>query len=80
MRERENLLFYELDDLIDVSLPRMYDVKLCRLPDKLLSDFVFTDEFTNENPEFLSVGVHPTIIPFFDPVNDKMIFLPSRKT
>ena len=80
MEEREDcLLFHEMDDLVDASLPRMYDVKLCRLPDKQLSDFVFTDEFTNDNPEFISISAHPTIIPWFDDANGKMLFLPYRK-
>ena len=80
MGEREDcLLFYEMDDLIDASLPRMYDVKLCRLHDKQLSDFVFRDEFTDENPEFLSIGAYPSITPWFDAANGKMIFLPYSK-
>ena len=78
MEESEDcLLFYEMDDLIDASLPRMYDVRLCRLPDK---PFVFTNEFMDENAEFALTGSFPSFTPWLDPSTDKMILLPYGKS
>ena len=74
------LLFYEMDDLIDASLPRMYDVRLCRIPEKPVDEFFFTNEFTDENTEFALIGVSPSFTPWLDQTNNKMEFLPCKKS
>ena len=75
------LLFYELNDLIDPSLPIMYDARLCRrIPEKPVDNFFFTNEFTDENAEFALIGVSPSFTPWLDLTNNKMEFLPYKKS
>ena len=72
------LLYYELEDLIDASLPRMYDSSLCRILEKQVHEFAFTNEFTDENPEFALTTRFPSLIIWLDTSKDKIVWLPHK--
>jgi hypothetical protein len=52
-----SLLEAELDDMIDPSLPRMYEI---RPPSPTLSIW---DDFTDQNTDFLRTTLNPDFVP-----------------
>jgi hypothetical protein len=58
MRFYENRLELELDDWLDASLPRMY-----RFTPDAARPFCITQDFTDENEEFVATPLAPAFTP-----------------
>ena len=67
MSKRITMLELELDDLLDPSLPRMYDLPQKRArfqpPEIPPNEFSIGDDFTPENEEFRKTPLRPPFTP-----------------